>query len=354
MPYGLKNALATIVRATHITLTPHIGKTVEVYVDDIVVKSHQSDLFLQDLDGVFQSLRAHKMMLNPEKCVFGVAAGKLLGFPVSHRGIEANPKKIRAIENMRPTTNIKQVQRLTGCLAALSRFISKLGHRDLPFFKILRWANPIEWTEEAKAAFNDLKKYLTSPSVLVAPEQGEPLLLYITAADDVVSMVLVAERLELPPEGGSSDRGPLGDNLQAGESFGDQVPIPRGVQWPMYFVSKVLRVAPSRYPKVQKLLYAVLVASKKLHRYFQAHKISVTMTFPLGYILCNRHSTGRIAKWAAELEFEIEFVPRNMIKSQVLADFIAEGTPGRNHLDRLPMPEGAPPRGYPPSFTGKP
>ena len=98
MSYGLKNALATVVRATHITLKPHIGKTVEVYVDDIVVKSHQSDLFLQDLDGVFQSLRAHKMMLNPEKCMFGVAAGKLLGFLVSHRGIEANPEKIRAID----------------------------------------------------------------------------------------------------------------------------------------------------------------------------------------------------------------------------------------------------------------
>jgi len=94
----------------------------------------------------------------------------------------------------------------------------------------LRWANLIEWTEEVEVAFNDLKKYLTSPSVLVDPKQGEPLLLYIAAADDVVSMVLVAECLELPPEGRSSAGGPLGDNLQAGESFGDQVPTPRGVQ----------------------------------------------------------------------------------------------------------------------------
>ena len=218
----------------------------------------------------------------------------------------------------------------------------------------MRWANLIEWTEEAEAAFNDLKKYLTSPSVLVAPEQGEPLLLYIAAADDVVSMVLVAERLELPPEGGSSAGGPPGDNFQAGKSFGDQVPTPRGVQRPVYFISKVLREAPSRYPDFQKLLYVVLVASKKLHRYFQVHKISVTMTFPLGSILHNCHSTGRIAKWAAELEFEIEFVPRNMIKSQVLADFIAEWTLGQYHLDRLSIPEGAPPRGYSPSFTGKP
>jgi len=147
------------------------------------------------------------MMLNPEKCVFGVAAGKLLGFLVSHRGIEANLEKIRAIENMRPTTNIKQVQRLTGCLAALSRFISKLGHRDLPFFKILRWANPIEWTEEAKAAFNDLKKYLTSPSVLVAPEQGSPcsstsLLRTMSSAWSLLQSAWSCPQKEDPPIGG--------------------------------------------------------------------------------------------------------------------------------------------------------
>jgi len=100
MSYGLKNALPTFVRATHITLKDHIGKTVEVYVDEIVIKSRQSETFLRDLDGVFQSLRRYKMMLNLEKCVFGVAAGKLLGFLVSHRGIEANPKKIQAIEKM--------------------------------------------------------------------------------------------------------------------------------------------------------------------------------------------------------------------------------------------------------------
>ena len=170
MTYGLKNALATFVRATHISLKPHIGKTVEVYVDDIVVKTHQSESFLQDLEGIFRRLCEYKMMLNLEKCVFGVAVGKLLGFLVSHRGIEVNLEKIQAIENMRPPTNLRQVQCLIGSLAALSRFISKLGHRALPFFKILRWANLIEWTEEAEAAFNDLKKYMTSPSVLVAPE----------------------------------------------------------------------------------------------------------------------------------------------------------------------------------------
>jgi len=78
------------------------------------------------------------MMLNPEKCVFGVAAGKLLGFLVSHQGIEANPEKIRAIDNKKPPTRIKHVLCLTGSMAALSRFISRLGERALPFFKLLR------------------------------------------------------------------------------------------------------------------------------------------------------------------------------------------------------------------------
>jgi hypothetical protein len=80
--------------------------------------------------------------LNPDKCVFGVSAGKLLGFLVSHRGIEVNPEKIKAIETMRPPARIKDVQKLTGSLAALSRFISRLDERALPFFKLLRKSEP--------------------------------------------------------------------------------------------------------------------------------------------------------------------------------------------------------------------
>ena len=198
MPYGLKNALATFVRATHVVLKDHIGKTVEVYVDDIVVKSRQSDSFLRDLHDVFMSLRRFKMKFNPDKCVFGVASGKLLGFLVSHRGIKANSEKIQAIQRMQPPTRIKEVQRLIGSMAALSRFIAKLGERAFPFFKLLRKNYPFEWTDEAQKAFEDLKRYLCSPPVLVAPREDEPLFLYIAATHNVVSMVLVAERGETP------------------------------------------------------------------------------------------------------------------------------------------------------------
>ena len=108
--------------------------------------------------------------LNPEKCVFGVPSGKLLGFFVSQRRIEANPDKIKAIEQIEAPKRIKDVPRLTGCVAAMSRFISKSAEHALPFFKILKKAGPMEWTPEAEAALQDLKKYLSSTPILVAPK----------------------------------------------------------------------------------------------------------------------------------------------------------------------------------------
>ena len=106
----------------------------------------------------FANLRKINLKLNPEKCVFGVPSGKLLRFLVSQRGIEANPDKIKAIEKIEAPKRIKDVRRLTGCVAAMSRFISKSTERALPFFKILKKAGPIEWTLEAEAALQDLKK----------------------------------------------------------------------------------------------------------------------------------------------------------------------------------------------------
>ena len=109
-----------------------IGRNVEVYVDDIVIKSDEGSRLLADLTETFQSLRAYNIKLNLKKCVFGVPAGKLLGFMVSERGIEANPEKIAEIQNMKPPQQLRDVQKLTGCLAALSRFISRLGEKALP------------------------------------------------------------------------------------------------------------------------------------------------------------------------------------------------------------------------------
>jgi hypothetical protein len=193
-PYGLKNALPIFVRATSKTFGDLIRDRVEVYIDDIVVKTKRGSTLVEDLTLVFDKLRATRMKLNLDKCVFGVSAGKLLGFLVSHQGIEANLEKIKAIEAMRPPARIKDVQKLKGSLAALSRFISRLPERVLPFFKLLRKSGPFSWTEEAEQAFQELKQHLVSLPILVAPEPGEPLYLYIAADAEAVSMVLVVER----------------------------------------------------------------------------------------------------------------------------------------------------------------
>jgi hypothetical protein len=194
MPYGLKKALPTFVRVMHKTFGDLIRDLVEVYVDDIIVKVKSSASLLNNLALVFDRLRLTRTKLNPEKCVFGVTVGKLLGFQVSCRGIVANPKKIRTIEVMRPPAHIKDVQKLAGCLTALSRFISRLAKRALPFFKLLQKSRPFVWSDDAVEAFQELKRYLTSPRVMVAPEPDEPLLLYIMATSEGVSMMLVAEQ----------------------------------------------------------------------------------------------------------------------------------------------------------------
>jgi hypothetical protein len=196
MPYGLKNALPTFVRAMSKTFGDLIRDRIEIYVDDIMVNTKRGWTLVEDLTLVFDKLRATRTKLNLEKCVFGVSTGKLLGFLVSHRGIEANLEKIRAIKAMRPPARIKDVQKLMGSLAALSRFISWLAERALPFFKLLRKSGPFSWTEEAERAFQELKRHLVSLPILVAPEPGEPLYLYIAAATKAVRMVLVVERTE--------------------------------------------------------------------------------------------------------------------------------------------------------------
>jgi hypothetical protein len=131
MPFGLITAGNTFQRTVQ-------GNNVEAYVDDIVVKTKTSDSLIDDLRETFDNLRRYRLMLNLEKCTFGVPSGKLLGFLVSGRGVEGNPEKIKAIENMKSPTRLKEVQKLTGCMAALSRFVARMGERGQPFFALLK------------------------------------------------------------------------------------------------------------------------------------------------------------------------------------------------------------------------
>jgi hypothetical protein len=187
MPFGLRNASATYQRCMNHVFGQHIGRTVEAYVDDIVVKMRKASDLLSDLETTFKCLKAKGVKLNPEKCVFGVPRGMLLGFIVSERGIGANPKKIAAITNMGPIKDLKGVQRVMGCLAALSRFISCLGERGLPLYRLLRKTERFTWTPEAEEALGNLKALLTSAPILVPPAAGEALLIYVTATTQVVS-----------------------------------------------------------------------------------------------------------------------------------------------------------------------
>ena len=114
-----------------------------VYVDDVVIKSTRKDDLIADLEETFANLHKYKMKLNPAKCVFGVPAGKLLGFIVSERGIEANPEKISAIVGLAKPKCLRDVRRLAGCVAALSRFISKLGEKAMPLYRLLKKIRPI-------------------------------------------------------------------------------------------------------------------------------------------------------------------------------------------------------------------
>ena len=148
MPFGLKNAGATYQRLVNQMFSKQIGRNVEVFVDDMLVKSKEEESHLDNLRETFNTLRQYSIKLNQSKCAFGVSSGKFLGFMVSQRVIEANPKKVRAILKMSSAKVVKKLQSLTGRVATLNRFISKVTDKCLPFFKTLKKASV--WTEECQ------------------------------------------------------------------------------------------------------------------------------------------------------------------------------------------------------------
>jgi ribonuclease HI len=227
--------------------------------------------------------------------------GMLLGYIVSQRGIEANPEKVAALERMGPIRDLKGVQKVLGCLAALSRFISRLGEKGLPLYRLLNKHKRFSWTVKAQEALDKLKVTLAHAPILTSPQDGEPLYLYVAATTQVVSAVIVVEHTE----------------------EGHALPVQR----PVYYISEVLYETKARYPHVQKMLYAVVLARCKLCHYFEAHPVTVVPSFLLGEVIRNPDAAGRIAKWSVELMGEmLAYAPRKAIKSQILADFVAEWT----------------------------
>jgi hypothetical protein len=292
MPEGLKNARCTFLRMIAIVLHPHIRRNILAYVDDIVVKSVQRRDHISDLAETFANLRAANLKLNPEKCVFRIHKGKVLGCLVSTKGIEANPDKIKALVEMQDPVSVKDVQKLTGRVAALNRSIPRVAE-SLPFFQVLSSAKNFQWSETQKQAFQELKDYLSNMTKLCPPEPKSPLLLYVSASNSAVSAVLVQEKEE--------------------EGKLKQIPV--------YFSSEALSGSKIFYSELEKIAYAVILAARKLRHYFEGHKIRVTTNQPLSDLFANGVASTRIIKWGAELsEYIVDFERRNVIKSQVLAD----------------------------------
>ncbi|XP_057425912.1 uncharacterized protein LOC130719305 [Lotus japonicus] len=197
MPFGLKNAGATYQRLMDRVFEGQVGRNMEVYVDDMIVKSVLGSSHHEDLSEAFGKIRKYDMRLNPEKCSFGIQWGKFLGFVITSRGIEINPDKCKAIREMKSPSNVKEVQRLTGRIAALSRFLPHSGDKPAPFFKCLKKNAAFEWSPECEEAFTRLKEMLSAPPVLSKLVQGLPLHLYFSVGDHAISSVILQEKPDL-------------------------------------------------------------------------------------------------------------------------------------------------------------
>ena len=204
-----------------------IGRNVQVYVDDMLVKSKQKDDHLDDLRETFNMLRTYNMKLNPSKCAFGVTTGKFLGFMVSQKGIEVNIEKVQAIMELAPSKIVKEVQSLNGKIAALNKFVSQATNKFLPFFRTLK--KSFQWMDECQQAFKNLKEYLSSPLLLSLSRPGKKLYLYLVVSQAAVSAALVIEE--------------------------------DGCQKPVYFTSRAFRGVEERYPPMEKLAFALVIVA---------------------------------------------------------------------------------------------
>nr|XP_028952416.1 uncharacterized protein LOC114822257 [Malus domestica] len=243
-----------------------IDASMEVYIDDIVVKSKIEEQHLVDLRQALIRMRIHQLKMNPKKCAFGVRAGNFLGFLVHQRGVEVDKNKSRAILESPPPTNKVQLQRLLGKINFLRRFIANLAGKIQPLTPLLRLKDKenFEWGPTHQQAFDSIKAYLTSPPVLVPPQRGKPLKLYISASEKSIGSLLAQNN-----EGG---------NEQA-----------------VYYLSRILTEVETRYSPVERLCLAL---------YFTAR---------------------RIGKWILALsEFSSQYVPQRAVKGQEIADFLTE------------------------------
>ena len=236
----------------------------EVYVDDMLVKSKVASDQVAHMVDMFKILKKYRMKLNPLKCTFSVASGKFLGFMVNQRGIEANSEKIQALLDMRSPSKTKEVQSLIGKVTALDRFISKAMDKCLTFFESLKGNKRFMWDEKYEQAFKALKEYLGRPPLLSKPINGESLFLYLVVSEYTISRALIREE--------------------------------ERVQWPAYYISKCLVDIETRYLEMEKLALALVATSRKLRPYFHSHTIWVLTNYPLRQVLQKLDASGCLLK----------------------------------------------------------
>ncbi|RVW97191.1 Transposon Ty3-I Gag-Pol polyprotein [Vitis vinifera] len=263
MPFGLKNAGATYQRAATTLFHDMMHRDVEVYVDDMIVKSRDRSDHLAALERFFERIRQFRLRLNPKKCTFGVTSGKLLGYMVSERGIEVDPDKIRAILDMPAPRTEREVRGFLGRLQYISRFIARLTDICEPIFRLLRKSQPTVWDDQCQRAFERIREYLLSPPVLAPPTPGRPLLLYLSVSDVALGCMLA----------------------QLDDSGKDRA---------IYYLSKRMLDYETRYVMIER------------------------------YCLALTRLVGRLMRWLVLLtEFDIHYVTQKSIRGSIVADHLA-------------------------------
>ncbi|PKI73788.1 hypothetical protein CRG98_005821, partial [Punica granatum] len=230
MPFGLKNAGATYQRAMVTLFHDMMHKEVEVYVDDMIAKSKEGEDHLVNLKRLFDRLREYKLRLNPAKCTFSARSGKLLGFVVSERDIEADPDKVKAIKELPPPSTVREVRGFLGRLNYIARFIANLTDKCQLLFRLLRKNAAMEWDHECQKAFDSIKAYLIQPPILIPPAPNRPLILYLTVRRQSLGCMLGQE-----DESTRTERA-------------------------IYYLSKKFTEGESNYPEIEKMCCAMYEA----------------------------------------------------------------------------------------------
>jgi hypothetical protein len=195
MTFGLKNARATFQRAMNYIFHKLIGKIVEIYIDDVVVKSWNHQEHLADLTKTLECTRKHGLKMNPNKCAFGVSAGEFLGFLVHKGGIEVGKKSMEVIDKVAPPTNLTELQSLLGKINFVRRFISNLSEKVLPFSPLLKLKKDQEfiWGDIQQKDFDQIKEYMKAPPMLVPPQLDKPFKLYVASGSLTIGSALIQE-----------------------------------------------------------------------------------------------------------------------------------------------------------------